>query len=93
VRPGCATPRRSSRSATSKGLASERAETNFQLASPYPRAFRSEATLGLIQGKILHFLGKTDQELLRIEQSANLQKQKPTPVKLIRKQCGIALGL
>lgn len=52
--------------------ASERADTYFQLASPYPRAFRSEATLGLIQGKILHFLGKTDEGLLRIEQSANL---------------------
>jgi tetratricopeptide (TPR) repeat protein len=52
--------------------ASERADTYFQLASPYPRAFRSEATLGLTQGKILHFLGKTDEGLLRIEQSANL---------------------
>ena len=35
-------------------------------------AFRSAATLGLIEGKILHFLGQTDRGILRIEQSANL---------------------
>jgi tetratricopeptide (TPR) repeat protein len=52
--------------------ASQRADTYFQLASPFPPAFRSETTLGLIQGKILHFLGDTEGGLLRIEQSAHL---------------------
>jgi tetratricopeptide (TPR) repeat protein len=52
--------------------AAERAETYFDLASPFPPAVRSATTLGLIQGKILHFLGRTDEGLLRIEQSANL---------------------
>ena len=52
--------------------ASERADMYFQLASPFPPAFRSETTLGLIQGMILHFLGETDRGLVRIEQSANL---------------------